>query len=71
MTAISQHYLLQLLEPSLLADELTVENHRGGAQVEGRQLRRTGLHEGLQVRVELQGGRSLIVSHYLHHENPH
>ncbi|TNN69939.1 hypothetical protein EYF80_019812 [Liparis tanakae] len=41
-------YLLQLLPPPLLADDLTVENHRGGGQTERRRLSRAALHKRLQ-----------------------
>lgn len=47
-------YLLQLSMPPLLADDLTMENHRGGAQTERRVFPRAALHKRLQVRVQLQ-----------------
>lgn len=45
-------YLVQLLMPPLLADELTMENHGGGAKTE--RLSYAALHKRLQVRVQLQ-----------------
>lgn len=49
-------YLLQLLVPLLLPDDLAVENHRGGAQAERCHLSQPALHKWLQVRVQLHKG---------------
>lgn len=47
-------YLLQLLMPPLLADDLTMENHGGGAQAERPVFPHAALHKRLQVRVQLR-----------------
>lgn len=46
-------YLLQLLVPAVLADDLAVEHHGGGEEAEQRRLSRAALHKRLQVRVHL------------------
>lgn len=53
---LSMFYLLELLVPLLLPDDLTVENHRGGAQAERSHLSQPVLHKWLQVRVQLYKG---------------
>lgn len=45
--------------PSLPADDLTVEDYWGGAQIERRRLSHTALHKWLQVRVQLQKGEHI------------
>lgn len=53
---VTDQYLLQLLMPFLLANDLTMENHRGGTQTERHRLSHPALHKRLQVRVQLHKG---------------
>lgn len=48
--------------PPFLADDLTVENHRGGAETERHRFSHAALHKRLQVRVELRNRESMFVN---------
>lgn len=54
---VRNKYLLQLLTPSVLADNLAVKHHRGREQTEHRWFPHAALHKRPQVRVQLHGGQ--------------
>lgn len=62
VAALTNAYLLQQLKPPFRANDLTVENHGGGAQTERRRFAHAALHERLQVRVQLQNGEHICQS---------
>lgn len=62
VVALTSVYLLQQLKPSFRTNDLTVENHGGGAQTERRRFGHVALHKRLQVRVQLQNGEHVCQS---------
>lgn len=53
-------YLLQLLMPLVLADNLAMKNHGGREQTEQHWFPHAALHKRPQVRVQLRVGRMFV-----------